>query len=189
MGTVYIYTLTEKGTDEVKYVGQTNDLRTRLLGHISSAPVGTSRKSAWIKSVIDGGREIEIHPIEECSEDNANERELYWMSYYSSSGCELTNTGKSAFRRSLNKAAKALNIPVDIPMEDEYDLEEMYEKILLLMAESLKGSVEISNLAVTRMEKLMTKLEKQSKEIIRLKGILSANGIDVDLFVGIGDGI
>lgn len=57
MRTVYIYALIDPNTHEIRYVGVTNNLKKRFLGHIYDAKRNhvskNAQKSEWIVSLID----------------------------------------------------------------------------------------------------------------------------------------
>lgn len=91
---VHIYILREQSIDEARYVGQTVNIKSRYRAHVRINPNKNEvnlRKTKWIKEVIKKGKEIQLVVIETCSEDNANDRENYWIQYYLSNGHRLTN--------------------------------------------------------------------------------------------------
>ena len=85
-----IYALLEDET--VRYIGVTSrELKQRLYQHIwdGKNKIG-SHKIYWIKSLLNNNKKPSIKLIEECTEDNWQEREKYWISFYNN----LTNTQK-----------------------------------------------------------------------------------------------
>jgi group I intron endonuclease len=87
-----IYKLIDPNTNQIRYIGLTfNDLKLRLKSHISEP--GKSHKIHWIKKLKKQG----IRPIIESIEENistfeeACEREIYYIDYFKSLGCDLTN--------------------------------------------------------------------------------------------------
>ena len=91
---VYIYILREHDVDEVRYVGQTVNTKMRLRAKLSSDSRGkeiNARKTKWIKGAKEKGKTIQMVVIETCNDDNANEREGYWIRYYLEHGHRLTN--------------------------------------------------------------------------------------------------
>lgn len=95
METVFIYTLNNPLTNEVKYIGFTNQsLKRRLQLHLSHSNKNRTYVQKWIKS-------LELPPlinlIEECDENIWQEREIYWIKYYREKGlklCNLTDGGE-----------------------------------------------------------------------------------------------
>lgn len=89
---VYIYTLCERGKDEVRYVGQTVNPEQRLKAHVSNSWLESSRpKERWIAEVILMGGDIEMRIIEECAVESAGDREKHWIAYHLECGSILTN--------------------------------------------------------------------------------------------------
>ncbi len=91
---IYIYALREKTRGEVKYIGRAVDPVNRLRCHITEAMTDYSvgPKAKWIKTVIESGGAIEMNVIEDCHYLFGDDRERYWINYYSTYG-SLTNRG------------------------------------------------------------------------------------------------
>jgi predicted GIY-YIG superfamily endonuclease len=92
---IFIYVL--KDMDKIRYVGQTNDPRQRLISHIYEANnpqyalSPNTHKNRWIRDIASKGRQPLMEIIEEADIDNADDREKYWIQYYVAQGCKLTN--------------------------------------------------------------------------------------------------
>lgn len=82
MKKIYIYKLTDPFTDEIRYVGKTTNLVRRLNSHINRCKSNKFHSAVWIKSIINKGKKPIIEIIEECNEENWEDREIYWISYY-----------------------------------------------------------------------------------------------------------
>lgn len=94
---VYIYILTEQGSNDVRYVGQTVNLEDRLIGHLDPSKMSESNpKRIWIEDVISRGSTLSINAIEETVPSKSREREQYWIDYYTESGAVLTNRASAA---------------------------------------------------------------------------------------------
>lgn len=97
-----IYILRNPIDEKIFYVGQTMlSLETRLSGHISGT--GSNRdKINYIKKILESGNKPFIEAIETiattCYIDKmaVNEREIYWIRYHKSLGCELLNKSSIA---------------------------------------------------------------------------------------------
>jgi len=88
-----IYKLIDPTNSEIRYIGLTfNDLKQRLKSHRNEK--AKSHKCYWIKKL----KSIGFDPIIECVEENissyeiACEREIYFIDYFRSIGCDLTNS-------------------------------------------------------------------------------------------------
>ena len=86
---IYIYTLAEPTTGEIRYVGKTNNLKTRFYNHLKA-----SRKnylSSWIKSLKSKQLKPIMEVVEECEINEWEFLERYWISQFKAWGFSLTN--------------------------------------------------------------------------------------------------
>lgn len=92
METVYIYGLYDPRTNELKYIGKTNNLEKRLYEHIKEAENGyKSYKNDWIRSLRKRGLSPFISTLEEVSEEQWQECERKWINNCRKEGIKLTN--------------------------------------------------------------------------------------------------
>lgn len=89
--TVFIYGLCESGSDDVRYVGKTEKIKSRRSTHIQKSKKSNSHKSNWIKSIIKKGGELEIFVIDEVKESEWEFWEIYWIEQFRNWGFRLTN--------------------------------------------------------------------------------------------------
>lgn len=107
--TVSIYALLDPKTKQVRYVGVTRfSLARRLGGHIQSALKANSNLHVhnWIRKI---NRKPIIQLIEIVSFSVWAEKEIWWIAYYKSQGCKLTNStigGEGACGTVPSKAAR-----------------------------------------------------------------------------------
>lgn len=82
--TYKIYCLKHPITEEIRYIGiTTNTLTNRLYQHKYNALKRKGTKvSKWIFKLLNENLNPTIELIEECTIDNWQEREIYWISYY-----------------------------------------------------------------------------------------------------------
>lgn len=86
----YIYTLSHPITNEVKYIGKTNNISKRYSAHLNDK--SKSYKNSWIKSLLNE----DLLPVIEILEEFDNEllcynAEIYWIEQFKSWGFNLTN--------------------------------------------------------------------------------------------------
>ncbi len=89
---VFIYSLTDPRTGEIRYVGKAMDVNIRYSRHLQTRD--KSHKTNWIKSLLKLGLKPEMEILESfyCSDDNDwQESERWWISYLRFIGCNLTN--------------------------------------------------------------------------------------------------
>ena len=89
----YIYGLMCPYDNVIKYIGQsTQKPETRLMQHKNDNRYNT-KKTNWINKIKKLGlrEELKLIILEECNTELLNEREKYWIKYYSDSGIQLKN--------------------------------------------------------------------------------------------------
>lgn len=126
---VYIYGMADPATMEIRYVGQTNDLRATLARHISDT--SDCRKAVWIRTL----HSIKLTPImvvlEETDRANADHKESEWIERGAGFGWSLTNTMKASHlaivedRKNIKRNSKS-SLP---PSPWDYDLSYLFQRL------------------------------------------------------------
>ena len=91
MKTTFIYKLIDPETNQVRYIGKSNDPKQRLKAHYNKARYKPTHKFNWIKTLKDRGIRPIMEIIEEVSIEIWKEREKYWIMFYLEQGFSLTN--------------------------------------------------------------------------------------------------
>lgn len=92
---IFIYKLIDPISNEIRYIGKTGNLKNRFAHHISHSKKLKSHISNWITSLVKQNKLPIIEVIETCNEDNWEEREIYWISFYKSKKlCNVHSGGK-----------------------------------------------------------------------------------------------
>lgn len=88
----YIYTLSDPITNQIKYVGKTNNLKRRLANHISNGRINKKNNllTNWVKSLLNRNLKPKIEIIDETVE-NWGDLEQYWISQLKTWGFTLKN--------------------------------------------------------------------------------------------------
>lgn len=83
MKKVYIYCL-KCPAGSIRYIGKTINPKKRLSSHIYEAKTLENKRYVhnWINQVLREGNKPSLDIIEECTEDNWQKREKYWIEYY-----------------------------------------------------------------------------------------------------------
>ena len=95
-----LYYLVDPTTREIRYVGVTSkSLKARLKGHMSKSKIyrrdrkGITYRSRWIEYLKRQGLTPEINLLQSfANEADCFAAERYWISYFRSVGCALTNS-------------------------------------------------------------------------------------------------
>lgn len=90
-GMIYIYALSDPFTYEIRYIGKTVNINSRLASHCNDRE--STYKCNWIRSVIAKGKKPAVIILETLS-DSAywQESEISWIAYALSLGWPLTNS-------------------------------------------------------------------------------------------------
>lgn len=90
----FIYTLSDPDTNEIRYVGKSNNPKYRLRKHIelSKQDKNKTHKENWILSLLNKNLKPIIEIIDEVSIDEWEFWEIYWIYQFKTWGFNLTNT-------------------------------------------------------------------------------------------------
>lgn len=88
MKKIYIYSLKNSITNEIRYVGKTINIKKRYSQHLVDKR--QTHKRCWIDSLLKENIKPVIDILEICDENNWEEREIYWINQYDN----LTNHKK-----------------------------------------------------------------------------------------------
>jgi len=88
---IYIYTLSDPTTNEVRYCGKTKDMSIRYKSHLKTSPKYKNRKRNWVKSLKNKGIKPVMEVIDIVDVENWNFWEKYWISQLKSWGFNLVN--------------------------------------------------------------------------------------------------
>lgn len=104
---MFIYKITHKSTHQA-YIGQTQNFLERWKTHIQS------NDTAIQKAITqEGVGNFTFEVLEECSEEEANNRESYWIKYYHTYEAGYnTNTGSGNATQQLGEAHKPASAQV-----------------------------------------------------------------------------
>lgn len=78
----FIYGLIERGNQNIKYVGKSNNPKRRMQQHICDSLKRKTPKDYWIQSIIKKGGKIDLIILEEIDYRLWPEREVYWINVY-----------------------------------------------------------------------------------------------------------
>jgi hypothetical protein len=91
-GGVMIYTLSDPRTNEIRYIGKTNNLIKRFNKHINESKLSTkSHKKAWINQLLKLNLKPIIEVIDIVPKNEWVFWETYWISQFRTWGFDLVN--------------------------------------------------------------------------------------------------
>jgi group I intron endonuclease len=80
---IYIYALIDPVTLEIRYIGKTNNLIVRLNKHLKESKKNPkTHKQCWLNTLLLKNLKPLLKILEECINDEWQEREKYWISLY-----------------------------------------------------------------------------------------------------------
>lgn len=91
MGKIFIYSLSDPRTNQIRYIGKTNNLKQRYDNHISASTRSRTYKDNWIKQLIALSLRPILQVVEEVHSSTWREREKYWIGTLRQQGARLTN--------------------------------------------------------------------------------------------------
>src|SRR5260370_23019327 len=87
-----IYVLIDPITEEVRYVGKTeNSLACRLRSHLKASVKGGTHVYWWISGLIKKGMSPKIRLVERVLLKDWADAEIYWIKFFKTAGAKLTN--------------------------------------------------------------------------------------------------
>lgn len=87
----YIYALVDPRTDEIRYIGKSNNPRIRLAGHICVARTKQHHRARWIRKLLEFGLRPYAIILEKVVEGIWQEREQWWIAKLRVEGIRLVN--------------------------------------------------------------------------------------------------
>jgi hypothetical protein len=87
-----IYILIDPTNNEIKYVGKANNIKERFKNHKNRCRDTNTYKRHWINKLRLKGLYPELEVIDIVPVSEWHYWEKFWISYYKSIGCNLTNT-------------------------------------------------------------------------------------------------
>jgi len=150
----YIYILRDPRTNEVRYVGKSDDPKRRLRRHKTEP--GNTHRHNWISNLRSNGLNPIMEIVEEVDKSEWKEKEEYWISYYKKRGCNLTNLcsgGNGApgispseeTRRKISKSVKKSWIEAPRKLSDEHKRAFSFSRRGVHLSKETKDKISKSN--------------------------------------------
>lgn len=112
----YIYALKDPITEEIRYIGKSDNPEIRLKNHIYKCKQSKKHSAQWIQSLINKELKPILEILEECNKDIWEEREIYWISKYNNLTNHTTGgEGRNHDGKSTIKIQNELNIDILLP--------------------------------------------------------------------------
>lgn len=104
METTFIYSLSDPITNEIRYIGKSNDLRKRLYAHIKECKSEMrSHKISWVRSLLNKNQRPIIEIIDEVPSSEWEFWESFWISQFLSWGIRLVNISPGGYNNNYKR--------------------------------------------------------------------------------------
>ena len=90
MKTIYVYGLQDPRTNEIRYIGKTSKLRTRLEMHLKDT-VSNRGKAGWIAELAAAGMQPKMIVLQTCDEQTWRDAEINWIAKARAEGLPILN--------------------------------------------------------------------------------------------------
>lgn len=91
---IFIYALIDPITNAVRYIGKTNNLYERYYRHLQELQDPKKKNyhsKNWIRGIFSLGYAPKLEILETCNKTNWQEKEMYWIAFYTNLKANLTN--------------------------------------------------------------------------------------------------
>lgn len=176
---VFIYTLIDPRTDEIKYVGKTNNLKTRLSKHVNRKL--NTKVSCWIRSLLKEDLLPVMEVLDEVPDSEWQFWEQHWIWLCLSWGFNLKNGtyggdgGDVHFTADTIRKLREMNLGEKNPMYGKKHTQEAIAKIVAANLGKKRSAIGCENI---RRGKLGHKVSKEARAKISesMKGKQNALG-------------
>lgn len=111
-----IYALLDPNTKEIRYIGQTHNLKKRLVNHYTPSEFkNKTHKVNWLRTLVKNGQKADVIVLEDnLSQLTIDEAEIFWIAYFKFIGANLVNGsigGEGSMRGKFGKDHPRYGIP------------------------------------------------------------------------------
>lgn len=195
---ISIYKLVDPETNEIRYIGQTSNIKKRYINHLQGNKYRNTHTTNWIQSLLNKNLKPIIEIIDICNIENLDIIEQKYIKEYKEKGNNLTNhsigghsslgckhSEESKLKRSIRQKGKKLNISKEgkentIKAALKMLEERPYLRIdnLLSKEERYKAALKGNKIASEKACKKVYKLNPKTLEIIKEYKSLKECGLD-----------
>lgn len=126
---VFIYTLADPRTNEVRYIGKTKKtLYRRLSEHITTSKNLKDHRSKWIQSLVQQNFHPKIEVLDTCQEENWQETEKFWISILKFLGVDLVNQNEGGYGNNGHRFSQESKRKISMSLTGKKQSKETIEK-------------------------------------------------------------
>jgi hypothetical protein len=142
----YIYTLSDPISNNIKYIGQTKNLKDRLQRHMNPSNLKSTwtPKSKWLKYLKNNNLKPIMEVLDIGDENIIDDLEIYWIGQFKQWGFKLKNTAKGGKYKITHKGDKLSdkhkknlkNTHPNCKIVQQYTLDNMFVSEYISIAEA-----------------------------------------------------
>jgi hypothetical protein len=176
MKTVFIYSLSDPDTLEVRYIGKANNLKYRYWSHLHEAKndLRNQHKCNWIKKLLSQDKTPLLEIIEEVSIDNWQESEKYWINQFKTWGFSLINKTEGGecgvisenCKIALSKSKKRGHVKGQFKHSEETKAKIREKRALQKVTEEMKRKISESNKGKKKSDQHRENISKARKGMV-----------------------
>ena len=174
----YIYTLSDPETNDVKYVGKTENIKVRYKKHLSRSKNTKTYLYSWIRSL----KSNPIIEIVDEVEENWQFWEQYWICQFKVWGFKLTNLtiggdgGKNFFSEKTIKMLREKNTGENNPFYGKKHSAETIEKIKLANTGKIYSEETKQKISKSKMGHIVTDEMREKFRLNNINGVTGMKG-------------
>lgn len=166
----HIYTLIDPQTNNIRYVGMSQNAYKRYGGHLIIPSKNLTKKDLWVQEILSAGLAPTLCIIETLTtKEEAEQREGYWIHHYAQKDPTLLN---------VNKNTKAIPVPPPVmdshtPISSEEELRQFLKERGWTLYKRTKGNREFYLALKWKQDQVYltaaSKLPELTKEAVQAK--------------------
>lgn len=127
---IFIYSLSDPTTKEVRYIGKTNNVKRRYNEHLIGKKIPlNNHKDNWIRTLTSKNLKPILNVIEEVTNEDWGEREIYWISQYDNLVNSTMGGEDGRMTDDVKEKLRILNTGTNNPMWGKKWTEEQRRKL------------------------------------------------------------
>jgi group I intron endonuclease len=147
-GLTYIYSLSDPITNEIRYVGKSDNPNLRLIEHIKKCKYSTTHKNNWIKSLLNRNLKPIVEVLDVISIKDCGFWENYWINTVKTWGFDLTNIANGGIGGNLGPI---VNAKISEKLKNRMFSAETIENMRISATNRRHSEKTISKMAISKM--------------------------------------
>jgi hypothetical protein len=144
----YIYGLKDPNTNEIRYIGKSDNPKARFQNHMALSKADVNRhKKHWISGLLAQGQKPLLVTLEKVSDKQWEDRERWWIQHGRASGWPLTNLadgGMNNYESSDDSIEIVEVLSMFVDEEQRRQIRDMgFDELKAIAMEAARASVDL----------------------------------------------